>query len=89
MVISQKIQNQSPHHIGLLDPDLGAGLLKSQVLTEGQAGFLFYIEWFMRHSCIHRLRPFLESFSLPKKPAPEEAGTMRGEVPLSRHSFLG
>lgn len=69
-MVPNKTQYQSPQHVGLLDADLSAGLLESQMLTQREPGLLLDVERFCRHGWIH-LAALIGSFSLHKKPAQE------------------
>lgn len=79
MVITQKIQNQSPLYVGLLDADFRAGGLESQVLTQSQPGFLFNIQRLMGHGCIHR--ESLMGFLLALRPLRKKSPALMRDAP--------
>jgi hypothetical protein len=53
MMIPQKLQNQRAHDIGALDADLLARGLESDVLAQGQPGFLLDVEGLNGHGIGH------------------------------------
>jgi hypothetical protein len=80
MVITDKIKNQRPHHIGFFDADLIASLLECQMLAQRQAGFFLDIEGFMCHGRVHSAALFAALFAYQKTDARNERRNEEGKT---------
>lgn len=98
MVITQKVKNQCALYVGLFDADFCACSFESQVLTQGQPGFLFNIQRLVGHSCVHReslkgfllaLRPLRKKDRTLMRDAPDEEETIQSAAVWVRHSQAG